>query len=225
MSIANKKFDQAFSFLEYIYRGNWQFRWENVPFINQNSNNTKGESVIAHSYSSLMLWFSLRYVLPHINKIIHSEKIYEHLLIHDIGEIEIGDISRATQIAHPSATKDQDELSVIEKLVSAYPPVLGQRITALFREFTFNDKQSLESLMANYCDSLQGNHFALIYGFNLQKNSQLISKIINSHFIPISTQLIDRLNTIDLKAGQEIQSLTSYHLQSIRNAGIKLVIN
>ena len=129
-------FDQIFSFLEYIYRGNWQFRWGQVPFIDQDSNSTKGESVIAHSYSSLTLWFSLRYVLPHTNKIIHSEEIYEHLLIHDIGEIEIGDISRATQIAHPSKTKNQDELSVIQELVATYPPPLKKLFIMLLNYST-----------------------------------------------------------------------------------------
>lgn len=219
-----KQFDQVFDFLAHLYRGNWEYRWAQVPFMDQASKNLKGESILAHQWSCITLWILLKPVLPALSKHIDSAKLYECLALHDIGEIVVGDTPKVEQLELGSLRKQEIERREIDTDIEKLPLSLQNTIRTYYQEYTFNKNVDITVLLARYLDNLQGNHFGLVYGIELSHHSDLISKIVSKYFLPVSKQLLDLSTSLDPQAGMEIQSLTEYHLQTIRNAGINLDI-
>lgn len=222
MTTQTKSFNQIFEFLAHLYRGNWEYRWGQVPFMDQDSNSLKGESILAHQWSCITLWMLLKDQLPALSKLVDSARLYECLAIHDIGEIVVGDVPKVEQLKVGSNRKQEIERREIDTDIENLPPELQTLIRNYYHDYTFEEKPDITTLLARYLDNMQGNHFGLVYGKDLSKYSALISKIVDKYFLPIAKKLFDLASSLDPKAGNEIQSLTDYHLEAIRKAGITL---
>jgi hypothetical protein len=219
-----KQFGQLFTFLEYLYMGNWEYRWGQVPFMDYKSSGNKGESILAHQWSCTALWLLLRYVLPETNKIIDSSQVYEYLIFHDIGEICVGDTPIVQQLKEGSVRKNEIEIREVEAHTEDLPHNLQQLIRSYFHDYTFAHPGTVEIVLARYLNAIQGNHFGLVYGKNLSQYSVIIDKIVSTYFIPLAEQLEKLLFSQSKLAAQEISDLSSYHLDSIRSKGITLNI-
>lgn len=220
-----KKYTQIFDFLAHLYRGNWEYRWKKVPFMDQDSNDQKGESILAHQWSCISLWILLKPTMPALAKIIDSAKLYECLAMHDIGEIVVGDVPKIEQLKVGSSRKQEIERRELDADIENLPNDVQTLIRNYYHDYTFEEFPNITTLLARYLDNIQGNHFGLVYGHDLPEHSDLISKIVKSYFLPISNQLFDLATSLDSQAGVEIKSLTDYHLQTIAIAGINLDFN
>lgn len=211
--------------MEFLYRGNWQYRWGQVPFMHAPRGDNHNESILAHQWSCVMLWMLLRKIMPALNKQVDHIKLHECIALHDIGEIVVGDTPRVEQLKSGSTRKRQVEEREIESQVENLPESIQSLVKSYFHEYTFVEHPDLTILLARYLDSLQANHFGLVYGHDLGKHSELISQIVNAYFVPVAKELESRAAALDPQAGEEIEALTNYHLQAIRDKGIKLEVS
>jgi 5'-deoxynucleotidase YfbR-like HD superfamily hydrolase len=220
MTSTSQNFNQIFQFLELLYRGNWQFRWGQVPFMDQSPADTKGESILAHEWSCITLWILLKPIMPALNKQIDSAKLYECLALHDIGEVVVGDTPIVEQLKVGSARKQEIEQREIATRIENLPLDVQKLVNNYFHEYTFAEKPDLTITLARYLNALQGNHFGLVYGNNLTEHRDLINEIVSKYFIPLSRDLMDQAIALDPAAGDEIRSLTDFHISAIRAKGI-----
>ncbi len=211
-------------FLKQVSYGNWQFRWSHVPYFDT-AKTGKTESIVAHEWGCIIFWLGLRRVCPNLDAVVDSTKIYEILTIHDLGETYRGDISAVSQLNGQGVNKHLVERREILKITKSLGNDSSREIITLFDKFEseLGKITELEVLVANFIDSLQGNHFVLDFGHDLQAHSETINKIINKYEVPQFKRLIDRLLELGhQKAAEEVRGVISNHVDEIKGMGIKL---
>jgi len=227
MKTAEKKTEKSikamYKLLSQAYKGNWQKRWQDVPFFKQASEEGKIESIIGHTWATMEFWFILRRICPKLDSLVDSLEIYEILLNHDLGETDKGDVPLYQKIKGVIDDKIAERQG-IEKLTEELPKI-KRELLDWFDEFEAEVKkiEKLEILIARWIDNLQGNHFALIFGKRLPQFSQEINSILQIRFVPYTNRLIQVLEEREEKeAIKEVKQIARYHAKLVKAAGINL---
>ena len=176
-------------------------------------------------YSCMQLWFQIKRACPELAKVTNSEKIYEIILNHDLGETHEGDVSMTRQIKGESMNKKLTERDEIVNITSKLKPEVQSEILKNFDDFEadLDNVLDVDILVCKFIDALQGDQFALTFGNDLPEHSELINKIINKRFVPYASKLITTLKEKGHQtASEEITTLANYHLSQIREASIKI---
>lgn len=232
---------RIYRFMTSIYAANWQTRWAKTPympdfvqpdkltrFVQQTG---KFESIPGHVWATQVLWMELRSVCPFLNGLINSEELYERLLIHDLGETNVGDTPLVARVSGQMNKGRQEEREDFIRLINILPKEEQIRLLGWFDEYENENITDvvLETLVARWLDNLQGDHFALTFGSNLPENSVTIEKIIKRRSIARARALIHYLQKVSnsdveiyRQAATEVEEVTKTHIEHIRKAGITL---
>src|SRR6266404_333916 len=119
--IKSEEIAATYAFMKNVYFGNWSYRWEGTPHMNNILKKNQRESILAHQLGCIGFWFNLRRICPNLNKLVDSEKIYEILWGHDLGEIFAGDVSQAMQVKGRGMGKTEIERKEIKKMAGKIP--------------------------------------------------------------------------------------------------------
>lgn len=212
--------------MEGAYQGNWVYRWGGgTPYMREANKKGKKESILAHQWSMMALWYQIRRLCPNLNAAVNSERVYEIVIYHDLGEIAQGDISMFRQIQGHGTNKAEVERQELGRLTSGVAPKTRKEILANFDGFERDPLKitDLEVLVAKFLDTFQGNHFASVFGNDLAANSEIISKIAHKRYLAYATNLINFLKKKHLsKAAKEVEILYQYHLKHLHSLGVNL---
>ena len=220
-----KSLDGIYDFMSNAYYGNWQYRWDQTPYLQKNIKRGKNESILAHQWACIGFWFYLSRICPSLAKLVSTTEIYERLLFHDLGETFEGDISQFLQMQGRGVGKHKTERKEVKKISKTILKKMQRELLKHFDEFEedFVNMKKLEVIISKFIDLLQGNHFALVFGNNLKGNSEIISKIVNKRFMKIADRLLEVLKKGGHKeAYQEVVGVIKHHLESTKKAGIKI---
>ncbi len=220
-----KEMGATFAFMQNVYLGNWQYRWKGTPHMKNMLRKNKKESILAHQLSCIGLWFNLRRICPNLDKLVNSEKIYEILWIHDLGEIFAGDVSQTMQIRGKGINKSANERQEIIKMAGQIPRKTLKAILENFDDFEkkIQNINNIEILICKLVDNIQGNHFGLVFGNDQQANSNLISAILNRSLIRTTQRLLQVLDKKGhKKAFREVKSVVDYFIFLFKKSGAKL---
>ena len=209
-----------YSFLGQAYGGNWQYRWQNTPFLEEATKSGHTESVAGHEWAAMEFWFNLRRLCPNLDSIVDSIEVYEILLNHDLGETRSGDVP-FFQKYHGVVDDKEAERACLEELCSSLPKTRDE-LLAWFDEFEKDVVKinSLEVLVAKWVDTLQADHFGLTFGKKLPEYSKPINGILQMRFVAITNRLIEVLDKNGLGALNEVRQVAKYHVSAITAAGI-----
>ncbi len=237
---------RVYEFMKGVYPANWQVRWGETPYMSFFSGQReidqfvsrsgKFESVPAHIWGCIGLWMNIRRICPSLDKLMDSTEVYERLWGHDLGETYLGDISLASKIHTDVNMGKEEEREEYIRLLASLPEGQRERMIAWFDEFEHvgedNVRRPLEVLVARWIDHLQGDHFALVFGNDLEEYSPTIEKIVKKRSVLFSRILIDSLKAraeeepdkkeIFLEAAGEVEDVVRVHVEMIREAGIEL---
>jgi len=226
MSKQNKKdIEATYAFMKNVYLGNWEYRWEGTPHMSKMHKKNKEESILAHELACIGFWFNLKRICPNLNKLVDSEKIYEILWGHDLGEVFAGDVSQTLQVKGKGVNKSQIERQEIIKMAGKIPQSTLKTLLQNFDAFEQKTEEinSLEILICKLIDKIQGHHFNVVFGNDFKTNSDLISKILNRSFIREARRLLEILKKGGhKKAYKEVESVVTYLLYLFKKAGTKL---
>lgn len=221
-----KDLDATYKFMSNVYLGNWQYRFVGTPHMKNAFKEKKFESILAHELECIGLWFNLRRLCPNLNKLVNSEKIYEILWTHDLGEIFASDVSLALQIKGQGSNKSQIERNEIIKMAGKIPKKTLDILLKNFDSFEGKiDKMTdLEIILCKWIDNVQGHHFALVFGNDFKKHSDLINKILNYSFVPRSRRLLQILKERKHKqAYEEVKWMIDSFMDMFeKETGVKL---
>lgn len=208
-----------------IYLGNWQYRFIGTPHMANSFKKNRKESILAHELSCIGLWFNLRRLCPNLDKLVNSEKIYEILWCHDLGEIIAGDVSLALQVKGMGADKSKIERKEIIKMAGKIPKETLGELLNYFDAFEekVEKMDDLEIIISKLVDNIQGHHFALVFGNDHKKHSNLINKILNRSFVPRARQLLYILKEKKhKKAYEEARWIIENFTEKFIKSGVKL---
>ena len=124
--------------------------------------NRRQESVAEHTWRMSLMAILLK---DKLDVELDLEKVLKMIIIHDLVEIEAGDVSALDVLRNPSIKGDKvnRELQAIENIKSELDGALGAEIYALWHEF--EDKKTVEAQFSNALDKLevqiQHNHAPL----------------------------------------------------------------
>lgn len=223
----NKSLDSIYKFMADNYQGNWSYRWEGVPWMQKNTVRNKKESILAHQWACVGFWLTLKDVCPALNALVNTQEIYERVWSHDMGETFVGDISQFRQINGDGKDKHCLEQQEIERITKFIHPKTSRRLLGYFKEFEkpIEKITKLEALVSKLIDTLQGNHFALVFaeGLGSSKNKDSVKKIVERTTVRTALQLLKVLKQKGhTKAYKEILSVVNHHLDYYRKLGIKI---
>lgn len=236
---------RVYEFMKGVYPANWQVRWGETPYMSSFSDqgeidqfvsrSGKFESVPAHIWGCIGLWMNIRRICPSLDKLTDSTEVYERLWGHDLGETYLGDISLASKIHTDVNTGKVEEREEYTRLFAPLPEGQRERMIEWFDQFEHTEggvRRPLEVLVARWIDHLQGDHFALVFGNDLEEYSPTIEKIVRKRSVLFSRILIDSLRLrakeepdkkdIFLQAADEVEDIARIHIEMIREAGIEL---
>lgn len=220
--MANKEqLDGMYKLLSEAYKGNWQYRWQDTPFLEEAVKDGKVESIVGHVWGTMELWFNLRRLCPKLDSLIDSTELYEILLNHDLGETNAGDtpLYRKINGAADSRQNERDDL----KQISDSSPEIQAELLAWFDEFEQEIEKidRVEMSVAKWLDNLQGNHFALTFGKDLPSYSEPINNILQIRFVVYTNRLLDLLEVRnEVEARAEVKQVAQHHADAIKAAGI-----
>lgn len=217
------KLDEMYNFLSESYKGNWQYRWEDTPYLEAAIKVGKVESVVGHVWGTMEFWFYLRRLCPVLDSLVDTTEVYEILLNHDLGETYAGDLPLYRKIQGDKEDKG-NERQTLEQITSSTPEI-QEELLRWFDEFEKElDKiDKLEILVAKLIDNLQGNHYALTFGQDLAIYSEPINKILQIRFVSYSNRLIEVLEEkVEYEAVKEVKQVSQHHAEIIKAAGIDL---
>jgi len=220
-----KDLEATYKFMSNVYLGNWQYRFIGTPHMANMFRKNKKESILAHELSCIGFWFNLRRICPNLNKLVNSEKVYEILWGHDLGEVFAGDISQSLQIKGMGINKSQTERKEIIKMAGKIPKTTLKILLQNFDDFEKKTEgiTSIEILVCKLIDNIQGNHFAVVFGNDFKKNSDLINKVLNRSFVRTTRRLLQVLKEGGhKKAYEEVESVVTYLVSLFKKAGTKL---
>jgi 5'-deoxynucleotidase YfbR-like HD superfamily hydrolase len=228
LSKNEKEIEATYAFMSNVYLGNWEYRFADTPHMSIMLKKNKKESILAHQLSCIGFWFNLKRVCPNLNKLVDSEKIYEILWGHDLGEIFAGDISQPQQIKGKGINKSQIERKEIIKMAGKIPK---KNLEILLKNFdAFEEKTeeitSLEILVCKLIDNIQGNHFAVVFGNDFKTHSDLINKVLNRSFIRTTRRLLKVLKKENhKKAYEEVVLVVNYLIYLFKKSGTELKLD
>jgi 5'-deoxynucleotidase YfbR-like HD superfamily hydrolase len=223
-----KEIGATYAFMSNVYLGNWQYRFKGTPHMSNILGKRKSESVLAHELACIGLWFNLRRLCPHLNKLVNSERIYEILWTHDLGEILAGDVSLAHQVKGRGADKNKNERKEIIKMAGKIP---RQTLSELLENFDAFEKKveeidDVEILVCKLIDNIEGHHFALVFGNDFNKHSEIINKILNYSFVPRARKLLEILkDKKNKKAYQEVKWIINSFIELFKKSGVRLKLD
>jgi 5'-deoxynucleotidase YfbR-like HD superfamily hydrolase len=223
-----KDIQTTYDFMSKVYMGNWEYRFKGTPHMSNILGKRKSESVLAHELACIGLWFNLRRLCPHLNKLVNSEKIYEILWTHDLGEIFAGDVSLANQVKGRGTDKHQIERQEIIEMAGKMPK---QNLKALLQNFDSFEKKleeidDLEVMVCKLIDNIEGNHFALVFGNDFNKHSEIINKILNYSFVPRARRFLEILKEKKHeKAYQEVKWIINSFIELFKKSGVRLKLD
>jgi putative hydrolase of HD superfamily len=122
--------------------------------------NGEYESVAAHTW--MMSLFALLFH-DKMSAPIDFERALKIIIVHDLAEAIVGDISLALQQGKEALrAKAENEKIGIAKLTSILPPSKASEIMALWQEY--EDNSTPEAKFAKACDKLEAGAQALMFG-------------------------------------------------------------
>ncbi|MEK7080978.1 MAG: HD domain-containing protein [Patescibacteria group bacterium] len=220
-----KSLDGIYQFMSHSYNGNWQYRWYKTPYLETNIKVSKNESILGHQWACMGFWFYLKHICPSLSTLVDTTEIYERLLGHDLGETFIGDIPLFLQLSGKGTNKHSLERKEIQKMGKKIPKKIFKIMIKYFDEFEnpVGNITKLEILIAKFIDTMQGNHFAFVFGNDLPKHETTINKIVNRSFIPVAKRLLKVLKQRGhKKAYKEVVNIVIHHLEFAKKAGVKI---
>lgn len=223
-----KEMEATYAFMQNVYLGNWQYRWKGTPHMKNMLRQNKKESILAHQLSCVGLWFNLRRICPNLNKLVNSEKMYEILWIHDLGEIFAGDVSQTMQVKGRGVNKSKTERQEIIKMAGKIPTKTIKTILKNFDAFEkkIEEIDNIEILVCKLVDNIQGHHFGLVFGNDYKTHSNLINKILNRSLIRITRRLLQVLDKGGYKkAHLEIESVVDHFIYIFKKSGAELELD
>ena len=155
--------------LKYKIRSGWDNHHWNIK--------GRKESVAEHIYGTCILAISIS---SEFNCKINLDKVLRMLVLHEIGEVLIGDITPFDNVTPEQKFKKEHE--AIEKIVDGM--ILKEEIISLLNEF--DEHKTKESVFAFYCDKLEANLQSKVYqdkGCHHSLNDQKNNKVMNSNKI------------------------------------------
>ena len=190
----------------------------------------KNESILAHQWACIGFWLTLKDVCPAVNALVDTEEIYERVWSHDMGETFVGDVSQFTQINGGGKDKHVVEQQEIERITKFLPLKTSRKIRGYFKELGKPREKitNLEALVAKLIDTIQGNHFALVFaeGVGSSKNKDSVKKIVERTTVRTALQLLKVLKQKGhVKAYKEVLAVVNHHLDYYRKLGIKIDFN
>ena len=223
----DKSLDNIYKFMADNYQGNWSYRWEGVPWMLKNTTGNKNESILAHQWACVGFWLTLKDVCLALSSLVDTQEIYERVWSHDMGETFVGDISQFTQINGGGKDKHVIEQQEIERITKFIPAKTSRKIRGYFKEFEKPREKitKLEALVAKLIDTLQGNHFALVFaeGLGSLQNKDSVKKIVERTTVRTTLQLLKVLkHKGHAKAYKEVLAVVNHHLDYYRKLGIKI---
>ena len=224
----NKSLDGIYEFMADAYHGNWQYRWNETPYLQKSIKASKKESITGHQWACIGFWFYLRRLYPSLGALVNTAEIYERLWSHDIGETFTGDISQVVQLKGEGVDKHAVERKEMKKMGKMIPRKILRQLIQWFDDLENKSKNNkkLEALIVKFIDRIQGNHFALVFGNNLPENSTTINKVMTRSFLPIAKQLLKVLKDGGRKKAYiEVENVIAHHLKVTRKAGIKISLD
>lgn len=224
----NKSLNSIYKFMADTYHGNWQYRWGKTPWMQKHIKIGRNESISGHQWACIGFWFHLSRVCPSLEALVDTKEIYERLWSHDLGETFEGDVPQFDQLSGRGVNKHITERKEIEKMGKQIPRKILKQMLDWFTEFEedFENMDNLEVLVAKFIDTVQGNHYAVVFGNNLSEHSQAIDKIVGRSLIPIATRLLEILRQRGhKKAHQEVMNVTTHLLKFFKKAGVKINFN
>jgi len=115
------------------------------------------------------------------------------LFIHDIGEIEQGDVSAVLQLQGVGTNRAEIEQDAFTKLTSILPKKSAiplQRINKRYeKEKNDSNTQDKEALMTKIMDTIQGDHYVITHSIDMKTYAPIHSRIIAAKLFPYVKQL------------------------------------
>ncbi len=213
--------DGMYQLLSEGYKGNWQYRWQDTPYLEEAVKSGKVESVVGHEWGTMEFWFHLRRLCPKLDSLVDTTKVYEILLNHDLGETNEGDIPLYRKINGAKDNKES-ERDGLKQITDSLPETQNE-LLAWFDEFEqeVGKIDRLEMLIAKWMDNLQGNHFALTFGKDLPHYSEPINNNLQIRFVAYTNRLLDVLEgRNEAEAMDEVRQVALHHANVIKAAGI-----
>lgn len=228
MSKNNHKYlSGIYQFMAHNYQGNWSYRWGGVPWMQKNIKAGKNESILAHEWACVGFWLTLRDVCPALSALVDTQEIYERVWSHDMGETFVGDVSQFLQLNGAGKGKHVVERKEIGRITKSIPKKTSQKLIKYFSDFEkpIEKITKLEALVAKLIDTLQGNHFALVFaeGLGSSKNKHSVKKIVERTSVRVANQLLKVLKRRrQKKAFKEVVYMVNHHLVYYRKLGIPI---
>ena len=150
--------DQLYTILQFITKAEQLKKEMRHSWLS----NRRQESVAEHTWRMSLMAILLK---DKLDVELDLEKVLKMIIIHDLVEIEAGDVSALDVLRNPSIKGDKvnRELQAIENIKSELDGALGAEIYALWHEF--EDKKTVEAQFSNALDKLevqiQHNHAPL----------------------------------------------------------------
>jgi len=90
-------------------------------------------------------------------------------------------------------------------------------------EKKYEDTENIEILVCRLVDTIQGNHFGLVFGNDYKINSDLINKILNRSLIRIARRFLMVLEKKGhKKAYEEVDLVVKYFIDLFKKSGAEL---
>lgn len=223
----SKKLDSMYDFMAQSYQGNWEYRWGGVPYMQKRIKAGQKESILAHQWACVGFWFLMKDVCPNLSKLVSTEEIYERVWSHDLGETFLGDISQYRQVNGEGGDKHVVEYNEVAKMSKKLPKSTQKRLLSYLKNYGHNIEKvtKLEILIAKLIDTLQGNHFSLVFaeGLGAPKHKFTVAKIVERTSIKVSRRLLEVLKEKKhQKAYKEVLDLINHHLAYYIAKGVPL---
>jgi 5'-deoxynucleotidase YfbR-like HD superfamily hydrolase len=208
-----RKRDGINNFIIKSFDANFNYRFRNTPYMATSYKKGKRESIAGHMWGVSLLWFCVKESCPKLASLVSSEKVFEILLSHDLGEIINGDSSIYQQYSTKGKDKHQEKRD-LRKIIKDLPSKTQNRLLKYFDKFEDVSKtKDLEILTARLMDSLHGHLFVFAHGNDLEKMSEVRNTVTIKHFNGIVKQLLRVLDGKgEVQAKKEITALVKNHL-------------
>ena len=141
--MTNNPIDATLQFITYL---------EGLKRERRNSwlSNGERESVSDHSWRMVMMAMILA---PKTSLDLNMERVLKMAAIHDLAEIETGDIPTIHQTQEVVNQKNKDELAAFTKMRSMLDGDSGEELYSLFHEF--EDQQTVEAIFVRILDKFE----------------------------------------------------------------------
>ena len=222
-----KSLDSIYEFMADAYRGNWTYRWNGVPYMQKRIKSGQQESILAHQWACIGFWFLMREVCPNLAKLVNTQEIYERVWSHDLGETFLGDISQYRQVNGEGDGKHVLEYEEVMRMAKNLPKKTKKDLSNYVKNYGHNLEKvtKLEVLVAKLIDTIQGNHFSLVFaqGLGDKKYKLTVAKIVERTSVKAARQILKILKQKGRKAAyQEVLDFINHHLAYYKAKGVPI---